>query len=806
MAFIWIKPLLLCLLLLLVFIDLSQATSLSTIPKKRNYEEKYYYVIEVVDESFVSPQDVEKLLDVQHEGQVGALDNWHVFSIHKSLAARSDSASGDSHDRVLARYEQLKNLRRSDSSNEKRSASPIDAILSVEKQHLRKRHKRAPPPIPTPVSDVDPATVAASLGITDPGFQYQWHLINPVEHNDINVTGVWEEGITGKGVYAAIVDDGLDANSDDLKDNFFEEGSYDFNDHGKLPLPRLSDDTHGTRCAGEIAAAKNDVCGVGVAPDAKIAGIRILSGQISDVDEAEALNYAFQKNQIYSCSWGPPDDGQSTEAPKGVILQAMVKGIKEGRGGKGSIFVFASGNGGAVDDNCNYDGYTNSIYTVTVGAVDRTHSHPYYAEKCSALLISTYSSGSGSYIYTTDVGKQNCTNMHGGTSAAAPIATGVFSLVLQIRPDLTWRDVQYLAMISAVPFNLNEKEWIRNYAGRLYSHKWGYGKLDAYRIVQNAKTFKNLESQVHKEMPIIVINKIIPFNDHGIISSINVTQKDLDDVNLARLEHITVTINIDHTRRGDIEVDLISPYGTVSHLGAARRYDEFKGGLSNWTFMSVIHWDESPVGEWVLQVRDRQNPEHSGTFKDWILKLWGEKSANASSTNPSPSPSPTMNESPIPIDDDETSTSTSLLPTQSSIALESKSSTWIFAVFGMGIAFIFAGIAYFAKRRCWDKRGRKGRSFFSRDTYDVLQSGEVATGGDVSLPLNKQFMTSRELFDAFGDSSEDDESTQVVFENAYMDEDINDDEKKVDNGSYTEGMIEHRDGGITNDSNNEDHQ
>jgi kexin len=76
----------------------------------------------------------------------------------------------------------------------------------------------------------------------------------------------------------------------------------------------------------------------------------------------------------------------------------MLKGIKDGRGGKGSLFVFASGNGGANDDNCNFDGYVNSIYTITVGAVDRVFAHPYYAEKCSALLVTTYSSGSGSYI------------------------------------------------------------------------------------------------------------------------------------------------------------------------------------------------------------------------------------------------------------------------------------------------------------------------------------------------------------------------------------------------------------------------
>jgi kexin len=49
--------------------------------------------------------------------------------------------------------------------------------------------------------------------------------------------------------------------------------------HKKLPTPSLDgffisyiDDFHGTRCAGEIAAVKNDVCGLGVAYTAKIAG------------------------------------------------------------------------------------------------------------------------------------------------------------------------------------------------------------------------------------------------------------------------------------------------------------------------------------------------------------------------------------------------------------------------------------------------------------------------------------------------------------------------------------------------------
>lgn len=51
-----------------------------------------------------------------------------------------------------------------------------------------------------------------------------------------------------------------------------------------------------------------------------------------------------------------------------VSSQAALKhGVQSGRRGFGSIFVVASGNGGLYSDNCNYDGYANSIYTVTVG-------------------------------------------------------------------------------------------------------------------------------------------------------------------------------------------------------------------------------------------------------------------------------------------------------------------------------------------------------------------------------------------------------------------------------------------------------
>lgn len=42
-----------------------------------------------------------------------------------------------------------------------------------------------------------------------------------------------------------------------------------------------------------------------------------------------------------------------------------------------------------------------------------------------------------------------CTEGHTGTSAAAPLAAGMIALMLQVRPCLTWRDVQHIVVFTA---------------------------------------------------------------------------------------------------------------------------------------------------------------------------------------------------------------------------------------------------------------------------------------------------------------------------------------------------------------------
>ncbi|KAJ5606277.1 Proprotein convertase P [Penicillium lagena] len=557
-----------------------------------------------------SPSHVAQLLGARHEGPIGELVGHHTFSLPRDQNL----------DSVLADLKQKRQLKRRSESGSAIHEDALDGILwshrlDAPRQRL---HKRLPPPPPsvdlTPRAEKKPDQAAvtaqkdlmSTLDIRDPIFKEQWHLFNTIrpEHS-LNVTGLWLEG-------------------KDLSPNYYPEGSWDYNAHSPEPRPQLDDDRHGTRCAGEVAASKNDVCGVGVAYDSKVAGIRILSAPIDDHDEAEALNYGFQHNDIYSCSWGPMDDGRTMEGPGVLIRRAMVNGVQNGRQGKGSVFVFAAGNGAPYGDNCNFDGYTNSIYSITVGAIDWKGKHGIYSEACSAQLVVTYSTGSGEAIHTTDVGVNQCINSHGGTSAAGPLVAGTSALVLSVRPELTWRDVQHLFVETAVPVNEDDGSWQTTPSGRKFSHMWGFGKVDAYAVVQRAREWELVKPQAWFNSPWQRVHHEIPQGQKGLISRYTVTEDQLKEANFERLEHVTVTMNVNHTRRGDLSVELRSPGGVVSHLSVTRDRDEAAVGYVDWTFMSVAHWGESAVGVWTVIVKDTEVNDFTGVFTDWRLNLWGE--------------------------------------------------------------------------------------------------------------------------------------------------------------------------------------
>ncbi|XP_066508994.1 endoprotease bli-like [Hoplias malabaricus] len=201
-------------------------------------------------------------------------------------------------------------------------------------------------------------------------------------------------------------------------------------------MPRRDEENgHGTKCAGEIAMeANNSYCGVGIAFNAYIGGIRLLDGPVTDSMEAMALTYNNNFIHIYTCCWGPRDNGAEMSGPGMLTAKALQLGTRKGRDGKGSIFVWAAGNGGMMNDHCGADGYINSIYTIAIGAVTQTGSPAHFGEPCPGVMAvtptATNTLNSPPLVTVTNLG-EGCITHFAGTSSAAPIAAGVLSLVLE---------------------------------------------------------------------------------------------------------------------------------------------------------------------------------------------------------------------------------------------------------------------------------------------------------------------------------------------------------------------------------------
>jgi subtilisin-like proprotein convertase family protein/endonuclease/exonuclease/phosphatase family metal-dependent hydrolase len=474
----------------------------------------------------------------------------------------------------------------------------------------------------------------------DPLYSQQWHLQNTGQQagtagEDARLTTAWDSA-RGTGVVIGVVDDGLQYTHPDLAPAYRADLSYDFNGNDADPLPGTGDD-HGTAAAGVAAARGNNGVGVsGAAPGASLAGIRLISAVTSDQQEANGLTYKPQDISIYSNSWGPNDDGLTLEGPGPLTRAAMGNAVQTGRGGLGSIYVWAAGNGLDANDNSNYDGYANSRYTIAVAAVDNKGKQSWYSEPGANIFVAAPSSGGtattdGAGITTTDrtgadgynvsataspgnLSDRNYTNDFGGTSSATPLVSGVVALMLEANPNLSWRDVQHVLANSARRNDPADAGWSQNGAGKWVNHKYGFGVVDATAAVNLAKTWTTVGPEVSATSGTITVGQSIPDNNATGIASSFTMGADI------RVESVEIVFSATHASRGNLQVVLTSPSGTQSVL--AEKHSDTGANYSGWTFSTVRDWGESSRGTWTLTVSDR-TAGTTGTFGSWAMNVYG---------------------------------------------------------------------------------------------------------------------------------------------------------------------------------------
>jgi len=294
-----------------------------------------------------------------------------------------------------------------------------------------------------------------------------------------------------------------------------------------------------------------------------------------------------------------------------TALDALAQGVRIGRNGKGTIFVFASGSDFYVGDDVNMSGFQNSRYTITVGAVGKDRRHTAYSTPGAALLVTAPAGDNNgvSNILTAGLGG-TCANSGPGTSFASPVVSGVIALMLEARSELTWRDVQgIIASTSQKVTDAKDISAVTNAAGFWVSNWYGFGIIDAKKAVDAALNWvlwtpeeQAIGASKEEKQPIS--------NDGTVfVSKVTIGQ----EYKGFQAGSAVVLINLQHYNRGNLKLTLVAPSGTESILLPGRRPEKTQlEGDERWKLMTLRNWGEDPTGEWQLKVQDLVTNNASG--------------------------------------------------------------------------------------------------------------------------------------------------------------------------------------------------
>lgn len=446
---------------------------------------------------------------------------------------------------------------------------------------------------------------------------------------------------TGNGVRVAMLDTSIQIRHPDLAERVVR--AYDFIDWDEDPSPALGSTVgwHGTATAGLVAASANGLGVRGVAPLASLFAYRVIADDANQRSGALHLALADALSasaQVVNNSWTHQDNDVLT-AVDSEWLAAMANGVTLTRG---PVVVFAAGNGGNGSLS-NYDRYTNDYRVIAVGALEAGGQSSTYSEPGANVLISA----PGTNMVTTDlvgvdgVSPTDYTTVSSrfiGTSAAAPVVSGVIALMLQANSRLTPRDVAWILAQTAAPVVCNECQggsWLAASASANgfppFSHKYGFGRVDAAAAVSLASAFTPVTAVQTCDSGWLTpgtapqFSLRIPDNSSAGVSS---STTNLNNCNLT-VDRIEVMLEASLASgrltnySGDLAVTLTSPSGALSTLArpsdcAGRCADISKG----FTFSSVRHMGERAAGAWTLKVSDEQRNDES-TFDRWRLVIHG---------------------------------------------------------------------------------------------------------------------------------------------------------------------------------------
>ena len=331
----------------------------------------------------------------------------------------------------------------------------------------------------------------------DPLVNLQWALNNTGSNStpagtadaDMDVFEAWGISTGSASIKVAIIDSGVDLAHPDLSPNLLPGYGASGNGSNGNSVG-FGNEPHGTSCAGIVAAVGNNGIGVaGVAYSCKIIPVQVFVGaSTTDTWLANGINWAWMNGaDVLSNSWG--GGGVSP-----AINAAINGAVTSGRGGLGSVVLFATGN-----DNSAVSNPAANNQTIAVGASSMCDQRK---SPSSCDGENWWGGNYGTNLDVTAPGvKIQTTDMVGaagyepgdyvpdfnGTSSACPNAAGVVALILSVNPGLTLAQVRKI--LEGTCDKAGGYAYVNNTPGQpngTWSTSMGHGRINAHRALLSA--------------------------------------------------------------------------------------------------------------------------------------------------------------------------------------------------------------------------------------------------------------------------------------------------------------------------------
>ncbi len=328
---------------------------------------------------------------------------------------------------------------------------------------------------------------------SDPLFPEQWHLRNTGQGEstsgvDARVSEAWDVTLGDPQVLIAINDDGVDLHHGDFAGRL--QGALNYPGDWEALLTMGQFGGHGTPVAGVAGASIDDMLGgAGACPGCRVIPhlLALTDGfgsfQLSDAEAADGFERQVDAGAwVINNSWGlslgnalyADDDQPAPDLPM-VLEDAFDYAETTGRGGLGTVIVFAAGN-----ENTLTDAYSSHPTTVSVAAIGDVGLKAYYSCLGPSITVGAPSNGGLTGITTSAAGGGH-TPSFGGTSSAAPLVAGIVGLIFSANPNLTAAEARAVLQASATKIDPVFGAWDE---GR--SPFYGAGMVNAYVAVRLA--------------------------------------------------------------------------------------------------------------------------------------------------------------------------------------------------------------------------------------------------------------------------------------------------------------------------------